>query len=65
MLTSTAEDADFFVMPDISTGLAAIDHADIPLEEKAKQKDALIQEYSLKADRIHTIQQLLESLYRV
>ncbi|HMT35645.1 MAG TPA: preprotein translocase subunit SecA, partial [Chitinophagaceae bacterium] len=61
MLTSTAEDADFFVMPDISTGLAAIDHADIPLEEKAKQKDALIQEYSLKADRIHTIQQLLKA----
>lgn len=61
LLTSTAEDADFFIMPDISTGLANIDHGNLPLEEKAKQKDALIQEYSLKADRIHTIQQLLKA----
>jgi preprotein translocase subunit SecA len=60
-LTNTAEDADFFVMPDISTGLAAIDNASMPLEDKARQKDALIQEYSLKADRIHTIQQLLKA----
>ncbi|MCC7030516.1 MAG: SEC-C domain-containing protein [Chitinophagaceae bacterium] len=60
-LTNTAEDADFFVMPDISTGLAAIDSANMPLEDKARQKDALIQEYSLKADRIHTIQQLLKA----
>ncbi len=61
LLTSTAEDADFFVMPDISTGLASIDNSQLSLEEKAKQKDALIQEYSLKADRIHTIQQLLKA----
>lgn len=61
LLTSSADDTDFFVMPDISTGLAAIDSSNLPLEEKAKQKDALIQEYSLKADRIHTIQQLLKA----
>jgi preprotein translocase subunit SecA len=61
LLTSSAEDANFFVMPDISTGLAGIDQSEHPAEEKRKLKDALIQEYSVKADRIHTIQQLLKA----
>jgi preprotein translocase subunit SecA len=61
LLTSTVQDPNFFVMPDISTGLAAIENAAISSDEKLKQKDAFLQEYSLKADRIHTIQQLLKA----
>lgn len=60
-LTGTSEDSNFFIMPDISTGLADIEKTNISLEEKAKLKDALIQEYSIKADRIHTMQQLLKA----
>jgi preprotein translocase subunit SecA len=61
LLTSNAEDPNFFVMPDISTGLAGIDRGNYSAEEKIKLKDALIQDYSVKADRIHTIQQLLKA----
>jgi len=61
LMTSTVQDANFFVMPDISTGLAAIENATVSTEEKLKMKDAFLQEYSLKADRIHTIQQLLKA----
>lgn len=61
LLTGMAQDANFFVMPDISTGLAAIEQGQHTPEEKLKLKDALIQDYSVKADRIHTIQQLLKA----
>jgi preprotein translocase subunit SecA len=64
LLTSTAEDADFFVMPDISTGLASIDNSQLSLEEKAKQKDALIQEYSLKGRSNSYDSTIIESVYR-
>ncbi len=60
-LTGTTADQNFFVMPDISTGLQAIENSNESIEEKAKLKDALIQEYSVKADRIHSIQQLLKA----
>jgi len=61
LLTSNAQDPHFFVMPDISTGLAAIERSEHSPEEKVRLKDALIQDYSVKADRIHTIQQLLKA----
>lgn len=61
MITSTAEDPNFFVLPEMATETAAIDNADISPEEKAKRKDELFQEYAIKADRIHSLQQLLKA----
>jgi preprotein translocase subunit SecA len=61
LLTQNTQDPNFFVMPDISTGLAEIERSAHSTEEKLRLKDALIQDYSLKADRIHTIQQLLKA----
>ncbi len=60
-LTGNAQDPNFFVMPDLSTGIAQIDNSSHSPEEKVKLKDAFLQEYSVKADRIHTIQQLLKA----
>lgn len=61
LLTGTAEDPNFFILPDISTGLAQIENNAVSSDEKAKMKEAFLQEYSLKADRIHSIQQLLKA----
>ena len=61
LMTGTVNDANFFVMPDISTGLAAIERDASSPEEKIRMKDAFLQDYSLKADRIHTVQQLLKA----
>ncbi len=61
LITGAGEDTRFFVLPDLSTGLAAIDKSDATEDDKAAQKTALLQEYSLKSDRIHTIQQLLKA----
>src|SRR6187401_1159898 len=61
MITKSGEDPEFFILPDISVKLADIEKSSIPSEEKLQQKEALLNEYSLKADRIHTVQQLLKA----
>ena len=60
-ITKAGEDPNFFVLPDLSTALAEIDKSATSAEEKLQQKEALIQDYSLKADRIHSVQQLLKA----
>lgn len=61
LITRAGEDPEFFILPDIATKLAAIEKGDLPAEEKLHNKEQLLNEYSLKADRIHTVQQLLKA----
>lgn len=61
MITRDNEDPNFFVLPDISTSLATLDKSDLPAEEKLQKKEAFLNEYSAKADRIHTVLQMLKA----
>ncbi|UEG51304.1 preprotein translocase subunit SecA [Ferruginibacter lapsinanis] len=61
LITGAGEDPEFFILPDIATKLADIEKASLSAEEKLHSKEILLNEYSLKADRIHTIQQLLKA----
>ncbi len=60
-ITKSGEDPDFFVLPDIGVLLADIDKSNFTDEEKLHKKEALLNDYSVKADRIHTVQQLLKA----
>lgn len=61
-LTGASEDPNFFVLPDIAVDLAKIENDENRTpEQKYNDKEALIDEYSTKADRIHTVQQLLKA----
>jgi len=60
-ITKSGEDPEFFLLPDIGVQLAEIDKTDLSAEEKLQQKESLLNEYSVKADRIHTVQQLLKA----
>ena len=62
LITKQGEDPNFFLLPDISVVLNAIDqNANLQAEEKLQQKETIITEYSIKADRIHTVNQLLKA----
>jgi len=62
LITRAGEDPNFFVIPDIGVDLAAIDtDTTLATEEKLHRKEAFLNEYSVKADRIHTVQQLLKA----
>ncbi len=60
-ITRSGEDPDFFLLPDISISLSDVDRAEITPEEKLHRKEAILSEYTIKADRIHTVQQLLKA----
>lgn len=60
-ITGSGEDPDFFILPDLSVKLASIESSDVAPEEKMSQKEALLSDYAAKADRIHTVQQLLKA----
>ena len=62
LITKQGEDPNFFLLPDISVALNTIDqNANLKAEEKLQQKEAIITDYSIKADRIHTVNQLLKA----
>jgi preprotein translocase subunit SecA len=60
-ITKHEEDPNFFVLPDLSVALADIEQEQSSQEVRLQKKEELIQEYSQKADRIHTVQQLLKA----
>ena len=51
----------FFVLPDIGSEIAELEKCDITIEEKAQRKDAIINDYSIKSERVHTVNQLLKA----
>jgi preprotein translocase subunit SecA len=61
LITRAGEDPEFFILPDIATKLGEIERTDVTTEEKLHRKENLLNEYSVKADRIHTVQQLLKA----
>ena len=61
MITRSGEDPEFFVLPDIGVKLAEIEKSEIGTEEKLQSKESILNEYAQKADRIHTVQQLLKA----
>lgn len=61
-ITSSGEDTNFFILPDIGMEIAAIeDDKVLSTQEKAEQKEKLINDYSTKAQRIHSMNQLLKA----
>ncbi|MBL7733314.1 MAG: preprotein translocase subunit SecA [Chitinophagaceae bacterium] len=61
MITRSGEDPDFFVLPDIGVKLAEVEKSAVSADEKLQQKEVILNDYSQKADRIHTVQQLLKA----
>ena len=51
----------FFVLPDIGSEVAELEKSELSLEEKAQKKDEIINDYSIKSERVHTVNQLLKA----
>lgn len=61
-ITGNSEDKNFFILPDIAVEIGRIkDDPQLSDEEKLKQEKELIAEFSIKTERIHSIQQLLKA----
>jgi preprotein translocase subunit SecA len=61
LITSTADDPKFFVLPDIGSEIADIEKMDISHGEKLAKKDELLRDFAVKSERVHTVHQLLKA----
>ncbi len=60
-LSDKTQNSTFFVLPDISIKIAEIENAESTPEEKAELKEDLYRDFSVKSERIHTMNQLLKA----
>ena len=62
LITGGLEDPAFFVLPDVGASIAEIQkNPDLSAEEKTLRKDALMSDFALKSERVHTVTQLLKA----
>ncbi|MDX6746236.1 preprotein translocase subunit SecA [Polaribacter sp. PL03] len=60
-LSEKTENDNFFVLPDVGVKVGEIDSSKISAEEKAVLKEDLYKDFSIKSERIHTMNQLLKA----
>jgi preprotein translocase subunit SecA len=61
LITGSGEDPNFFILPDVGNEIAEIEKSGGSEEEKMVKKDALMRDYAIKSERIHSINQLLKA----
>ena len=60
-LTGSTDDPQFFVLPDVGSEVAEIEKLQLSADEKQARKDEVLQQYSIKSERVHTVNQLLKA----
>ncbi len=60
-LISSPSEPEFFILPDIGSEIAELEKTVNDENERIRKKDALLQDYAVKSERVHTINQLLKA----
>ncbi len=60
-LTGNSDDPKFFVIPNVGDEVAEIERNIKDPKEKVQAKDVVMREFSIKSERIHTVNQLLKA----
>lgn len=61
LLTRGTDDPTFFILPDIASLLADLSNQGLSPEQLAERKEALLSDYAIKSERVHTVNQLLKA----
>ncbi|MBO4371348.1 MAG: preprotein translocase subunit SecA [Bacteroidales bacterium] len=61
LISKNAEDPQFFVLPDVGSQIAEIENSGLTDDEKIAKKEALMTDYAVKSERVHTINQLVKA----
>ena len=61
-ISTDLDDKDFFVLPDIATAIATIEKKGLSKEDEVEGKNKLFQDFNIKSERIHTLNQLLTEM---
>jgi preprotein translocase subunit SecA len=60
-LISEGEGGDYYSLPDIGSQIAELEKQQLSKEELLERKDAMIRDYGVKSERIHSMNQLLKA----
>ncbi|HEX2921935.1 MAG TPA: preprotein translocase subunit SecA, partial [Bacteroidales bacterium] len=61
LISTSVEDASFFILPDVGSKIADLEKTDLNERDRLKKKDEILQDYSVKSERVHTMTQLLKA----
>jgi len=61
LISAGFEDPSFFILPDMGAEIAELEHAKLSPEDMIEKKDLLLQDYAVKSERVHTINQLFKA----
>ena len=62
LISGKTGDSTFFVLPDITAQLSELEvETDLSDEQKLEKKDAMMNDYAIKSERVHTVNQLLKA----
>lgn len=61
LITASYEDPKFYIIPDIGAELAELDKENLPDKKKLEKKSEMLRDFSIKSERIHTVNQLLRA----
>lgn len=61
LISQGFDDPEFFVLPDMGSKIAELEHAGLSHDQLIEEKDKLLQDYSVKSERVHTINQLFKA----
>lgn len=62
LITGNSDDPLFFVLPNVGDEIAELEkNSTLSSEEKQAKKDEILQNYAVKSERVHTINQLLKA----
>ena len=60
-LAQAYNDPAFFIIPDVGSEIAELEHSDLSNDEKVLRKAELMRNFAEKSERLHTVQQLLKA----
>ena len=60
-LSKDVNDQKFFILPDLSTKISEIENKKLKPENEAAEKEKIFNDFSVKSERIHTLNQLLKA----
>jgi len=61
LIAKKISEPSFFILPDMGTEISELEKKNLSPEAKAAAKDALLSEYAVKSERVHTVHQLLKA----
>ena len=61
LMTESYQDQNFYILPDIGSEIADLENSSLSETERLEKKNALLRDFSVKSERVHTINQLLKA----